>query len=61
MLKLALTFLLIAAASAIFGYTTAEAATATVAQMLFGVFVLLFFGALALGVLTAGRGPRLTA
>ena len=55
MLKLALIFLLIAVVSGAFGYATSESAVATLAQMLFGVFVVLFFGALAAGVATSGH------
>jgi uncharacterized membrane protein YtjA (UPF0391 family) len=55
MLKLALIFLLIAVVSGAFGYANSESALATLAQMLFGVFVVLFFGALAAGVVTSGH------
>jgi uncharacterized membrane protein YtjA (UPF0391 family) len=55
MLKLAVVFLVIAVAAGAFGYVNSESAAATVAQMLFGVFVVLFFGALAAGVATCGH------
>jgi uncharacterized membrane protein YtjA (UPF0391 family) len=55
MLKLALIFLVIAVVSGAFGFADIEAATATVAQVLFGASVVLFFGALAAGVVTSGH------
>ncbi|MGE0061720.1 MAG: DUF1328 domain-containing protein [Xanthobacteraceae bacterium] len=55
MLKLALMFLFFAVASGAFGYANSESAMATLAQMLFGIFVVLFFGALAAGVATSGH------
>ena len=55
MLKLALIFLFIAVAAGTFGYANSESATAALAQILFGVFVVLFFGALAAGVAMLGR------
>ncbi len=50
MLKWALIFLIIAVIAGIFGFTDVEAASATVAQWLFGIFVVLFFGALIIGL-----------
>ena len=47
MLKWAFVFLLIAG---IFGFTDVAAAAATIAQWLFGIFLMLFLGALAIGL-----------
>ena len=49
MLKWALVFLLIAIVAGIFGFTGVEAA-ATIAQWLFGIFLVLFVGALVIGL-----------
>lgn len=50
MLKWAIVFLLIAIVAGIFGFTDVEAASATIAQILFGVFLVLFIGALIIGL-----------
>ena len=50
MLKWAFVFLLIAIVAGIFGYTDVEAASATIAQWLFGIFLVLFVAALAIGL-----------
>ena len=50
MLKWAFVFLLIAIIAGIFGFTGVEQASATIAQWLFGIFLVLFFGALAIGL-----------
>ncbi len=50
MLKWAFVFLLIAIIAGIFGCTGVEQASATIAQWLFGIFLLLFFGALVIGL-----------
>ena len=50
MLKWAFIFLLIAIVAGIFGYSDVEAASATIAQWLFGIFLVLFVGALAIGL-----------
>jgi uncharacterized membrane protein YtjA (UPF0391 family) len=50
MLKWAFVFLIIAIIAGIFGFTDVEAASATIAQWLFGIFLVLFLGALALGL-----------
>ena len=50
MLKWAFVFLIIAIIAGIFGFTDVEAASATIAQWLFGIFLVLFFGALAIGL-----------
>jgi uncharacterized membrane protein YtjA (UPF0391 family) len=57
MLKWALIFLTIAVVAGIFGFTNVEAASATIAQWLFGIFVVLFLGALIIG-LTLGAKLR---
>ncbi|HEY6861216.1 MAG TPA: DUF1328 domain-containing protein [Pseudolabrys sp.] len=49
MLKWALVFLIIAVIAGIFGFTDVEAASATIAQWLFGILVVLFLGALIIG------------
>jgi len=50
MLKWAFVFLIIAVIAGIFGFTDVEAASATIAQWLFGIFVVLFLGALIIGL-----------
>jgi len=50
MLKWAFVFLLIAIVAGIFGFTDVEAASATIAQWLFGIFLVLFVAALAIGL-----------
>lgn len=50
MLKWAFVFLLIAIVAGIFGYSDVEAASATIAQWLFGIFLVLFIGALFIGL-----------
>jgi uncharacterized membrane protein YtjA (UPF0391 family) len=50
MLKWALIFLIIAIIAGIFGFTDVEAASATIAQWLFGIFMVLFLGALVIGL-----------
>jgi uncharacterized membrane protein YtjA (UPF0391 family) len=57
MLKWAFVFLLIAIVAGIFGFTDVEAASATIAQWLFGIFMVLFLGALIIGL---SIGARLT-
>ena len=57
MLKWAVVFLLIAIVAGIFGFTGVEQASATIAQWLFGIFLVLFFGALIIGL---AIGRRLT-
>jgi uncharacterized membrane protein YtjA (UPF0391 family) len=57
MLKWAFVFLLIAIVAGIFGFTDVEAASATIAQWLFGIFLMLFLGALIIGL---SIGARLT-
>jgi uncharacterized membrane protein YtjA (UPF0391 family) len=50
MLKWAFVFLLIAIVAGLFGFTGVEQASATIAQWLFGIFLVLFVGALVIGV-----------
>ena len=50
MLKWAFVFLLIAIVAGIFGFTGVEEASATIAQWLFGIFLVLFIGALVIGL-----------
>lgn len=50
MLKWAFVFLIIAIVAGIFGFTDVEAASATIAQWLFGIFLVLFLVALAIGL-----------
>lgn len=50
MLKWAVVFLIIAIIAGIFGFTDVEAASATIAQWLFGIFLALFLGALVIGL-----------
>jgi uncharacterized membrane protein YtjA (UPF0391 family) len=55
MLKWAAVFLLIAIVAGIFGFTGVEEASATIAKVLFGIFLMLFLGAVFIG-LVIGRG-----
>jgi uncharacterized membrane protein YtjA (UPF0391 family) len=57
MLKWAFVFLVIAIIAGIFGFTDVEAASATIAQWLFGIFLVLFLGALVIGL---AIGAKLT-
>ncbi len=54
MLKWAFVFLIIAIIAGIFGFTDVQSAAATIAQWLFGIFLVLFLvlflGALAIGL-----------
>jgi uncharacterized membrane protein YtjA (UPF0391 family) len=50
MLKWAFVFLLIAIVAGIFGFTGVEQASATIAQWLFGIFLVLFLGAIVIGL-----------
>ncbi|MGA7038559.1 MAG: DUF1328 domain-containing protein [Pseudolabrys sp.] len=58
MLKWALIFLIIAVVAGIFGFTNVEAASATIAQWLSGIFVVLFLGALIIGLPSAPSSGR---
>jgi uncharacterized membrane protein YtjA (UPF0391 family) len=55
MLKWAVIFLIIAVIAGIFGFTDVEAASATIAQWLFGIFLVLFLGALVIGLTIGAR------
>jgi len=57
MLKWAFVFLIIAIIAGIFGFTDVQAASATIAQWLFGIFLVLFIGALVIGL---AIGAKLT-
>lgn len=48
MLKLALAFFVIALIAGLFGFTGIAGAAASIAQLLFGIFIVLFIGALIL-------------
>jgi Protein of unknown function (DUF1328). len=50
MLKWAFVFLIIAIIAGLFGFTDVQAASATIAQWLFGIFLVLFVGALVIGL-----------
>ena len=55
MLRWAFVFLLIAIVAGIFGFTGVEATAATIAKWLFGIFLVLFLGALAIGLLLGAK------
>jgi uncharacterized membrane protein YtjA (UPF0391 family) len=55
MLKWAFIFLIIAIVAGLFGFSDVEAASATIAQWLFGIFLVLFIGALAIGLFIGRR------
>jgi uncharacterized membrane protein YtjA (UPF0391 family) len=57
MLKWAVIFLIIALVAALFGFTDIAAASAGIAKILFGIFMVLFVGALIIGLVV---GKRLT-
>ena len=57
MLKWAVVFLVIALVAALFGFTDIAAASAGIAKILFGIFLVLFLGALLIGLFV---GKRLT-
>jgi uncharacterized membrane protein YtjA (UPF0391 family) len=50
MLRWAVVFLLIAIVAGIFGFTGVEEASATIAKILFGIFLVLLIGAVAIGL-----------
>jgi uncharacterized membrane protein YtjA (UPF0391 family) len=56
MLSWALAFFVIALIAAIFGFTSIAAGAASIAQILFFVFLVLFLGALVIG-LVRGKSP----
>jgi uncharacterized membrane protein YtjA (UPF0391 family) len=55
MLRWAFVFLLIAIVAGLFGFTGVEQASATIAQWLFGIFLVLFIGALVIGLAIGAR------
>jgi len=55
MLKWAVVFLIIAIVAGIFGFTGVEQASTTIAQWLFGIFLVLFLGALVIGLAIGGK------
>ena len=58
MLKWAVIFLIIAVVAGIFGFTDVQAASATIAQVLFGIFLVLFLGALIIGLAIGSKLMR---
>jgi len=55
MLKWAVVFLIIAIIAGIFGFTGVEAASATIAKVLFGIFLVLFVGTVAIGLFLGSK------
>jgi uncharacterized membrane protein YtjA (UPF0391 family) len=55
MLKWAVVFLIIAIVAGIFGFSGVEQASATIAKVLFGIFLVLFLGAVALGLFLGSK------
>jgi uncharacterized membrane protein YtjA (UPF0391 family) len=55
MLKWAVVFLIIAIVAGIFGFTGITAASASIAKVLFGLFLVLFLGALAIGLFLGSK------
>jgi len=55
MLKWAVVFLLIAIVAGVFGFGGIAAASATIAKILFGIFLVLFIGALVIGLAIGSR------
>jgi len=50
MLKWAVVFLIIAIIAGIFGFTGVEQASASIAKILFGIFLVLFLGSVVIGL-----------
>ena len=55
MLRWAVIFLIIALVAAVFGFTDVSAASASIAKVLFGLFLILFLGAVVLGIVAARK------
>jgi uncharacterized membrane protein YtjA (UPF0391 family) len=55
MLKWAVVFLLIAIVAGVFGFTGIEQASASIAKVLFGIFLVLFVGALVIGLVVGSK------
>jgi uncharacterized membrane protein YtjA (UPF0391 family) len=58
MLKWAVIFLIIALVAALFGFTDIAAASAGIAKILFGIFLILFLIALVFGLAVGSRVAR---
>jgi uncharacterized membrane protein YtjA (UPF0391 family) len=58
MLRWAFVFLIIAVVAALFGFTDIAHAATTIAQWLFGIFLVLFIGALAIGLAIGSKLMR---
>jgi uncharacterized membrane protein YtjA (UPF0391 family) len=55
MLKWEVVFLIIAIIAGVFGFTGVEQASASIAKVLFAIFMVLFVGALALGLFIGSK------
>ena len=55
MLKWAVIFLIIAVIAGIFGFTDIQAASAGIAKILFGIFLVLFLAAVVFGLVVSRR------
>ena len=55
MLKWAVIFLIIAIIAGILGFTGIAEASATIARVLFGIFLFLFIGAIAIGLFIGSK------
>jgi uncharacterized membrane protein YtjA (UPF0391 family) len=55
MLKWAVIFLIIALVAAVFGFTDIAAASAGIAKILFGIFLVLFLAAVFIGLIVGKR------
>ena len=55
MLKWAVIFLVIAMVAALFGFTDISAASAGIAKILFGIFLVLFLGAVIIGLVVGKK------
>jgi len=55
MLRWAVVFLIIALTAALFGFTDIAAASADIAKVLFGIFLILFLASLVFGLVVARR------
>jgi uncharacterized membrane protein YtjA (UPF0391 family) len=55
MLKWAFVFLVIAIIAGLFGFADVEAASATIAKWLFGIFLVLFVAALVIGLVIGSK------
>ncbi len=58
MLRWAFVFLIIAVVAALFGFTDIAHAATTIAQWLFGIFLVLFIGALVIGLAIGSKLMR---